>query len=80
MTGTYPPWPKPLPMSPTHSTGVRDGDSEHADDRARRGYQRRTCGVVLARGHKSADDQLVDAHPFLCGFDGESAVQTFAQT
>ena len=40
----------------------------------------RTCGVLLAGGHDSADHQLVDAHVFLCGFDGESAVQAFAET
>ena len=42
--------------------------------------QSRTCGVVLASGRESADHQLVDAHLFLCSFDGESAVQAFAQT
>ena len=42
--------------------------------------QSRTCGVVLASGHESADHQLVDAHLFLRSLDGESAVQAFAQT
>jgi len=46
MTGTYPPWPKPLPMSPMHLTGVRDGDSEHADDRGPSRQKRKPC-----RGH-----------------------------
>jgi hypothetical protein len=32
-TGTYPPWPRPLRASPTHSTGGPDGGSEYADDR-----------------------------------------------
>lgn len=40
--------------------------------------QKRACGVVLASGRESADHQLVDAHLFLCSFDGESAVQAFA--
>jgi hypothetical protein len=35
---------------------------------------------VLARGRESADHQLVDAHLFLCRFDGESAVQAFAHS
>jgi hypothetical protein len=34
----------------------------------------------LARGRESADHQLVEAHLFLRSFDGESAVQAFAQT
>ena len=33
--------------------------------------------MVLAGGRESADHQLVDAHVFLCSFDGESAVQAF---
>jgi hypothetical protein len=33
MTGTYPPWPRPLPMLPTHSSGGPDGDSDQADGR-----------------------------------------------
>ena len=45
-----------------------------------REMQKRTFGVVLASGRESADHQLVDAHLFLCSFDGESAVQAFAQT
>jgi len=40
MTGTYPPWPRPLPMLPTHSSGGPDGDSDQADERARRGNDR----------------------------------------
>ena len=45
-----------------------------------REMQKRTFGVVLASGRESADHQLVDAHLFFCSFDGESAVQAFAQT
>ena len=47
-------------------------------DRAHHIRQSRTCDVVLASGRESADHQLVDAHLFLCSFDGESAVQAFA--
>jgi len=35
--------------------------------------------VVLASGGESADHQLVDAHLFLCSFDGESSVQVYAR-
>ena len=54
--------------------------SPHRHDRARDQRLLRTGGVVLAGGRESADHQLVDAHLFLCSFDGESAVQAFAQT
>jgi hypothetical protein len=42
MTGTYPPWPRPLPMLPSHSSGGPDGDSDQADERARRGTSGRS--------------------------------------
>lgn len=46
MTGTYPPSPRPLPMSPMHLTDVRDGVAERGDDRARRGQLSAFCPLL----------------------------------